>query len=198
MAQTKALNTFQQTILSMTEDARDATFRLITLFLKNECINNEHNMVQRDQVVNLYNFFADSKSNFWPTLYSKHSTNFMLKKVIDFVSSPTMSIQDICIGNSVDTSSEYLQTFCVERPYLPFDPRPTGVTWYDYLHPKAEKMSKEAFVNILKGNNLRTAHNYDAWRMAQTAQYPSLMHIADGYFGMGVGFNNFVGENIIW
>jgi superfamily II DNA or RNA helicase len=103
-------------------------------------------------------------------------------------------IQALCLEKGVDTSVEY---HTVLRPYtdLPEYPRPRGVTWYDYLHPRAVgrmvatgRIAAPVFVKeILEKNSLRMALTYTEWREVQPASVrdslPSVQHILDGYFG---------------
>jgi len=92
-------------------------------------------------------------------------------------------IQRYCVDAGIDTSVEY------ERKRLPefsADPRPKGVTWYDYLHPSdnaKDRMKCEEFVkSVLIPNNLCISHMYDEWRETH-CEYPPVQYIADGYFG---------------
>ena len=105
-------------------------------------------------------------------------------------------IQALCLEKGVDTSVEY---HTVLRPYtdLPEYPRPRGVTWYDYLHPRAvDRIAAAVFVKeILEKNSLRMALTYTEWREVQSASVratvPSVQHILDGYFGADmVSFND--------
>jgi superfamily II DNA or RNA helicase len=96
-------------------------------------------------------------------------------------------IQALCLEKGVDTSVEY---HTVLRPYtdLPEYPRPRGVTWYTYLHPRSvNRMSASEFVKELEKNSLRMALTYTEWREVQPASVratvPSVQHILDGYFG---------------
>ena len=113
-------------------------------------------------------------------------------------------IQALCLEKGVDTSVEY---HTVLRPHtdLPEYPRPRGVTWYDYLHPRAgdrmanvDRISAAVFVKeILEKNSLRMALTYTEWREVQPASVratvPSVQHILDGYFGADmVSFNDLV------
>lgn len=105
-------------------------------------------------------------------------------------------IQALCLEKGVDTSVEY---HTVLRPYtdLPEYPRPRGVTWYDYLHPRAlDRIAVAVFVKeILEKHSLRMALTYTEWREVQPASVratvPSVQHILDGYFGADmVSFND--------
>ena len=115
-------------------------------------------------------------------------------------------IQALCLEKGVDTSVEYHT--CM-RPHCPEDPRPRGVTWYDYLHPHAVdryaapvdrmaaagRMVAPVFVKeILEKHSLRMALTYTEWREVQHASVratvPSVQHILDGYFGVDMASFN--------
>jgi hypothetical protein len=118
-----------------------------------------------------------------------------------FSSYDCRQIQALCLEKGVDTSVEY---HTVLRPYtdLPEYPRPRGVTWYDYLHPRAGdrmvatgRIAAAVFVKELEKNSLRMALTYTEWREVQPASVrdslPSVQHILDGYFGADmVSFND--------
>ena len=107
-------------------------------------------------------------------------------------------IQALCLEKGVDTSVEY---HTVLRPHtdLPEYPRPRGVTWYDYLHPRAsrgDRMLAPIFVKeVLEAHRISIAEAYTAWRETQPPSVrdmvPSVQHILDGYFGADmVSFND--------
>jgi superfamily II DNA or RNA helicase len=110
-----------------------------------------------------------------------------------FSSYDSWQIQALCLKMGVDTSVDYRKNM---RPHCPEDPRPRGVTWYDYLHPRtgrmaaAVPMTRSDFVrNILEAHSLATrpSEDYTKWREVQPASVrdslPSVQHIIDGYFG---------------
>jgi hypothetical protein len=70
-------------------------------------------------------------------------------------------IQALCLKMGVDTSVDYRK---VMRPHCPEDPRPRGVTWYDYLHPRSVRKSAAEFVKELEKNSLRMALTYQPMR----------------------------------
>lgn len=96
--------------------------------------------------------------------------------------------QELCIGKGIDTSVEYA-LLRNDIPELPEDPRPRGMLWYDYLHPKrGDRLDASDFVKtVLETNNQRVGHAYDLWRGVQPtdviARLPSVQHITDGFFG---------------
>jgi hypothetical protein len=118
-----------------------------------------------------------------------------------FSSYDSRQIQALCLEKGVDTSVEY---HTVLRPYtdLPEDPRPRGVTWYDYLHPRASGcMSAALFVKELEKHSLATrpSEDYTKWREVQPASMrdslPSLQHIIDGYFADHTSFNSLLARH---
>ena len=116
-----------------------------------------------------------------------------------FPAKESRRIQELCIEKGIDTSVEYA-LLCIDIPELPEDPRPRGMLWYDYLHPRRsvsagseeqtlrDRLTGSDFVKtILDPNNLRVGHVYDEWRGVQPddviARLPSVQHIIDGFFG---------------
>jgi len=97
-------------------------------------------------------------------------------------------IQALCLEKGVDTSVDYRKDM---RPHCPEDPRPRGVTWYTYLHPRSiDRMTASYFVrNVLETHSLATkpSEDYTKWRMgrppSERDSLPSVQHIIDGYFG---------------
>lgn len=112
-----------------------------------------------------------------------------------FPAKESRRIQELCIEKDIDTSVEYSLLRSIDMPELPEDPRPKGMLWYDYLHPKRkDRLTGSDFVKtILDPNNIRVAHNYDEWRGVQPsdviARLPSVQHIIDGFFGKDDNFN---------
>lgn len=104
-------------------------------------------------------------------------------------------IQALCIEKGIDTSVEYSTNLRTLNPDLPEDPRPRGVSWYDFLHPKLlERITPQEFVKtVLEANNVRSADKYDNWREIQPTDVktnlPSVQHITDGFFGKDCSTN---------
>ncbi len=107
-----------------------------------------------------------------------------------FPAKESRRIQELCIEKGIDTSVEYA-LLRIDFPELPEDPRPKGMSWYDYLHPMRfhdDRVTASDFVKtILDPKNLRVGHTYDEWRGIQPtdviARLPSVQHITDGFFG---------------
>ena len=114
-----------------------------------------------------------------------------------------LRVQLICVANNVDTSVEYANLrhnqHLQKVQVLPEDPRPSGVSWYDYLHPSStpsERITASSFVNdILVPNHLLMDRVYDGWLNDQStsisATIPSTQHIEDGFFGKDAAHNTF-------
>ena len=112
-------------------------------------------------------------------------------------------VQLICVANKVDTSIEYANLrhnqHLQKVQVLPEDPRPPGVSWYDYLHPSStpsERITASSFVkDVLVPNQLLMDRVYDGWLNDQTTKnsntIPSSQNIEDGFFGKGVAHNTF-------
>ena len=98
-------------------------------------------------------------------------------------------IQELCIKEGIDTSTEYNMLLLTKIPELPEDPRFKNSTWFDYLHPnvKQQRISVEEFFDIIKSKSISTGCIYDEWRGLQPSdiksKLPSTQHITDGYFG---------------
>ena len=94
-------------------------------------------------------------------------------------------IQTFCIEKGIDTSLHYR----IQKdsfPELPEDPRPKDISWYDYLHPRDEKITSSDFGRLLHHHSMHhrwIAETYDEWRSLYTQKLPTLQHITDGYFG---------------
>ena len=105
-------------------------------------------------------------------------------------------IQELCIERGIDTSVEYGLLRC-DIPELPEDPKPKGVTWFDYLHPlrgaNTSKLTSSDFVKDIIVSNHVPTHQYDEWRNSQSLDVmihlPSVQHISDGFFGEDTNFN---------
>jgi len=100
-----------------------------------------------------------------------------------FPSRESKRIQDLCLEKGWDTSVLY---HAHRSEYeLPEDPRPKHHSWYDYLHPRKEKMTPSLFGQVLSIHELWNADTYDEWRKGDPCrkEYPSVQHINDGYFG---------------
>jgi len=104
----------------------------------------------------------------------------------------TRRIQALCVEKGVDTSVEYETVLRATFPELPEDPRPSGKTWYGFLHEDCghcgqKRMTPAEFVEILDANHLRLGRAYEEWRRVQPtdvmARLPSAQHITDGFFG---------------
>jgi hypothetical protein len=111
-----------------------------------------------------------------------------------------LRVQLICVANGVDTSVDYASARRVPQlQKLPEDPRPAGVSWYDYLHPDSapsERIPASDFVKgVLVPNNLLLDRVYEGWLNTQTANIadtiPSVQHIADGFFGKSGAHSTF-------
>ena len=101
-------------------------------------------------------------------------------------------VQLICVANKVDTSIEYANLrhnqHLQKVQVLPEDPRPPGVSWYDYLHPSStpsERITASSFVkDVLVPNQLLMDRVYDGWLNDQTTKnsntIPSSQNIEDG------------------
>jgi superfamily II DNA or RNA helicase len=115
-----------------------------------------------------------------------------------FPVSESNKIQELCIKEGIDTSTEYNMLLRTEIPELPEDPRLKKSTWFDYLHPtndKQQRISVEEFSVIIKSKSLATGHIYDEWRGLQPSdirvKLPFTQHITDGYFGIEItNFND--------
>ena len=114
-----------------------------------------------------------------------------------------LRVQLICVANKVDTSVEYANLrhnqHLQKVQVLPEDPRPPGVSWYDYLHPsstQSERITASSFVkDVLVPNHLLMDHAYDGWLIDQTnskpVPIPSTQNIEDGFFGKDIAYNTF-------
>ena len=114
-----------------------------------------------------------------------------------------LRVQLICVANKVDTSVEYANLrhnqHLQKVQVLPEDPRPSGVSWYDYLHPSStpsERITASSFVkDVLVPNHLLMDRVYDGWLNDHTnsisTTIPSTQNIEDGFFGKGVAHNTF-------
>ena len=115
----------------------------------------------------------------------------------------SIRVQLLCVANKVDTSVEYANArrdkHIQKLQILPEDPRPAGMTWYDYLHPSSDPCNRIPASDFVKGvlvpNNLLMDRVYDGWLDTQTtsiaATIPSTQNIKDGFFGKGVAHNTF-------
>lgn len=91
-------------------------------------------------------------------------------------------VVDLCASHHVDSSAMYA-AMCHLIPRLPADPRPRGVTWYDFFHPgDAPRVSVAEFLTLTANKSFTTV-TYDTWRDAHAPALPSYTHICDGYFG---------------
>lgn len=95
-------------------------------------------------------------------------------------------IRAYCIEHSIDTSVEY---GLLKPEWFPDTPNfKHSETWFDFLHPTAQKMTANDWViNIVIKNNLRLSRAYNEWLGIQPphirTSLPSVQHITDGYFG---------------
>ena len=192
VTQTKLIHRLQQNLSHLSTEAQNSMMSIIRTYLANESL---HTTIEnRSDLVSMTTFFNEFKDSdkFWSTFYERHSKNTMIQNILELVSKEPKSVAEMCLESGVDTSMAYSMMLRLKRTYLPADPRPTGVSWYDFLHPGATKMSLEAFKAVLNENSIRLAHMYDQWRDAlpteRKAQLPSVSHIKDGYF---VGKNSF-------
>lgn len=93
----------------------------------------------------------------------------------------TSYVRQLCQDLQIETSLEYYELCGDKMEHLPKNPLPKDVTWYDFLHPGAEKHDITEFLASVPEHekNIRT---YDTWR-EEFKHLPSHQHIADGYFG---------------
>jgi hypothetical protein len=94
-------------------------------------------------------------------------------------------IQKVCIQRGVRTSKDYYE-LCGEFTHFPDDPRISGMAWFDFLNPTAEKITIEIFANTVLQHNKRNPSDYAEWY--STVELPSLQNIRDGYFGDHTNF----------
>jgi hypothetical protein len=186
VTQTKLIHRLQQSLSQLSTEAQHSMMSIIRMYLANETL---HTAIEnRSDLVSMTKFFNEFQDSdkFWSTFYEHHSKNTMIQNILDLVSKEPKSVAEVCLESGVDTSMAYSMMLRTKLNYLPSDPRPTGVSWYDFLHPGATKMSLEAFKAVLNENNLRLAFAYDQWRdglsAERRAQLPSVSHIMDGYF----------------
>jgi hypothetical protein len=195
VTQTKLLHKLQQTLSALSTEARDSMFSIINMYLANEVLSvNTSDDKRRSDLATLTQFFNDfyDSDKFWHMFYKFHSKNMLIQDILELVSKEPKSVLEMCVESGVDTSMAYSMMLRTKLSYLPSDPRPTGVSWYDFLHPGATKMSLEDFKAVLNENNIRLAFAYEQWRdglsAERRAQLPSVSHITDGYF---MGKNSF-------
>ena len=186
VTQTKLIHRLQQTLSQLSTEAQNSMMSIIRTYLANESL---HTTIEnRSDLVSMTTFFNEFKDSdkFWSTCYERHSKNTRIQNILELVSKEPKSVVDMCLESGVDTSMAYSMMLRLKRTYLPADPRPTGVSWYDFLHPGATKMSVDVFKAVLNENNISSAYVYDEWRMdlstERRAQLPSVSHIMDGYF----------------
>jgi superfamily II DNA or RNA helicase len=87
-------------------------------------------------------------------------------------------IQEICIKEGIQTSSQ-----CKERFPDCEDLTSMTMSWYDFLHPNAEKIKIETFVSdVLIKNGIKSIQSYETWRNTAPSTYPCVQNIDDGYF----------------
>ena len=115
----------------------------------------------------------------------------------------SVRVQLLCVANGVDTSVDYANArrdkHIQKLQILPEDPRPSGMTWYDYLHPSSEPCERIPASDFVKGvlvpNNLLMDRVYEGWLNTQTTNIantiPSVQHIADGFFGKSGSHSTF-------
>ena len=102
-------------------------------------------------------------------------TYFHHEKVLSFG-----EVIAICKKHSISTSEEYKMIRDTKEPHLPEHPLREGISWYNFLHGSAPRMSLEQFVNdIIVERKIRTIAD---WMTTHTPPYPSSLNIADGYF----------------
>jgi hypothetical protein len=186
VTQTKLIHRLQQSLSQLSTEAQYSMMSIIRMYLANETL---HTAIEnRSDLVSMTKFFNEFQDSdkFWSTFYEHHSKNTMIQNILDLVSKEPKSVAEVCLESGVDTSMAYSMMLHTKLIYLPSDPRPTGVSWYDFLHPGTTKMSLEAFKAVLNENNLRLAFAYEQWRdglsAERRAQLPSVSHIMDGYF----------------
>ncbi len=186
LTQTKLIYRLQQVLSELSTEAKNSMMSIIRMYLANETL---HTAIEnRGDLVSMTTFFNDyhDSDKFWSVFYQQHSKNTMIQNILELVSKEPKSVLEMCVESGVDTSMAYSAMLRTKLSYLPSDPRPTGVSWYDFLHPGATKMSLEAFKAVLNENNIRLAFAYEQWRdglsAERKAQLPSVSHIMDGYF----------------
>jgi len=89
-------------------------------------------------------------------------------------------IQHQCIANNINTSKKYLEWYVNFKNY-PKDPRFSGMSWFDFLNYKVEKMDMKVFAETVIKNKKITPSEYELWH--EGLNLPSLQNIRDGYFG---------------
>ena len=109
-------------------------------------------------------------------------------------------IRALCIKSNIDTHNDYCE-FKKLYPELPDDPRPKGVSWYDFLHPHIKnKMSIQCFRSYARQYKLNHSESYNnhlSLFKNQSRSLPSLEHIVDGYFGCDKNsFHSIIGEDV--
>lgn len=97
-------------------------------------------------------------------------------------------VRALCVDKGVTTSVEYA-LLREELPELPEDPRPRGMTWFEFLNPgRRDLISREELVErVLLAQGLKRSIDYDQWRGLQPsdalARLPSVQNVADGCYG---------------
>lgn len=189
VTRTKQLHKLQNILSAFSTEARESMMSIIKMYLANEALSaNILTDSRRSDLATLTEFFNEyhGSEKFWSIFYERHSKNTLIQDILELVSTEPKSVVEMCLESGVDTSMAYSMMLRIKRTYLPADPRPAGVSWYDFLHPGATKMSLEEFKAVLNENSIRLAHMYDEWRMGlsteRRAQLPSVSHIMDGYF----------------
>lgn len=96
-------------------------------------------------------------------------------------------LREYCNEKGVDSSFEYAELRKKETGTpLPSDvPCRQNETVFMFFHPNETRIEKTEFANVLRIHELSTSQKYEAWRNEQQsyANYPSIQHINDGYFG---------------
>ena len=189
VTRTKQLHKLQNLLSAFSTEARESMMSIIKMYLANEALSaNILTDNRRSDLATLTEFFNEyhGSENFWSIFYERHSKNTLIQDILELFYTEPKSVVDICLEADVDTSMAYSMMLRVKWAYLPADPRPARVSWYDFLHPGATKMSLEEFKAVLNENNISSAYAYDEWRMSlsteRRAQLPSVSHIMDGYF----------------
>ena len=83
-ARLKQIQKFQKYIREYTNEALEATFKLVGIFLMNECLDaTGENIIELEAMVDFFNYETYyNTTNWWSELYAKHMMNEYLEKIM--------------------------------------------------------------------------------------------------------------------
>lgn len=98
-------------------------------------------------------------------------------------------VATLCHQKNIATSVDY-KHLRDQIQELPLDPRPPHTTWYDFLHPEANKISIDDVRSKIAVHDIRCASDYKTRCLT-----PSIQNILDGYFPGIDSFHTLLSNN---